>query len=246
MDHNFTPSQLDSTKCAKCKHEEIDHTNRATCEVCGNSGTVTEWTGMLLCMDCLEKEKVALLEHQSPAKQEERVNNHNRLLEQHNNALGKINARTDVFNAEPVPFSVMFEAIDNEPTVVNKQFEKCRVLKATFDHLSKVIFSARETLQKAVEEQKLIQHDLITRANALREDERKKLQLFDIEYKPGVIKVKTTSSKKPSEKKWTKSDVREMAAEYKVPVDAVQMICVARNMHPKDAAMMLAKQIHGE
>lgn len=237
MNHNFTPSLINADKCAKCNFTEIDHTSRATCEACGNSGTCEILYGnMLLCMDCIDKEKALQKENNSPQKQAQR------LLEQAKAIDTQIVVKQDLFNAETVSHIEAFKAIEADSSIENKMFAKATFLKERHAHFQTVIFGARETLENASIAQRAIQTTLNEIANKLRQDERDKLKILDNSYI--VDKPKTIKTKAPSiAKKWNKADVREAAAEYKVPVDAVQMICVSRNMLPKDAAALLAKQL---
>lgn len=247
MDHSFISSQLDNSKCARCKYTEIDHTDRATCETCGNSGNCEIFAGMLMCSTCKENEIKALMEHQSPEKQAERARLHNQSLIEHSRTIDQsIKVKTDIFNAETVAITDLFKAIDENPEIQNKLYVKASELKNRIDHFQKVIFDSRSVLQDATERHQVIQTQLNELANKLRQDERERLKLNDINYQPGAIRTVKPKSVKVSTKKWNKADVREAAAKYKVPIDAVQMICVARNMDAESAAMMLAKQIHGE
>ena len=73
MDHNFISSTVNKTLCLKCKYNEISHTDRATCECCSNSGIMDIFTDMLMCSECIRKEKDALAAHITPEKQEARL-----------------------------------------------------------------------------------------------------------------------------------------------------------------------------
>src|SRR5688572_28633723 len=57
MKHDFNADSTEPLRCAVCGFHEIDHTDRATCETCGNSGTCDIVVpGMLQCMDCIAKD----------------------------------------------------------------------------------------------------------------------------------------------------------------------------------------------
>lgn len=252
MLHPFIPSQLDNTKCASCKYTALDHTSGATCESCGNSGTC-EISGpfnhpqsMLLCMDCIDAEKKAVHDNQSVEKQNERADRHNELIKQSRMNDKSVNQKTDLFNAQTVANVELKNAIDNDTSIQNKQFAYCAELKARIEHFSSVIFDARKTLGEATEKQKALQVEFSVQANKLRTEERARLGAIDISYSPSKPKTVKPIVKKASEKKWTKQEVREMAAKYSVPVDAVQLICVARNMDAESAAKMLHGQLHGQ
>jgi len=239
MNHSFVSSQINNSKCARCGFTEIDHTGRATCEACGNTGTCEIMYGnMLLCMDCIEKEKIAQAENNKPENQAKRVIEHARKVDE------SIQVKQDLFNAETVEHIKLFEAIDNNPEITNKVMAKAEALKARFLHFQQVAFDARVILDNASNAQRAIQTQLNTIANNLRAEEREKLHLKDLSYvveKPKTIKP--SGAAKPKERAWTKADIRLAAAEYKVPIEGVALISQARNMHPKDAAKFLAIQL---
>lgn len=241
MNHSFVASQIDTTKCARCHFKEIDHTNRATCEACGNSGTCEILYGnMLLCMDCIDKEKIAQAENMKPENQAKRLQEMAKAID------NSIQVRTDFFNAEVISHIEVFKAIDADDSITNKPYAKAEFLSKRHADFQAKIFEARQTLDQANNAVKAIQSTFNDIANKLREEERNKLKLSDTSYvvqAPKTIKPKGTH--KPTAKAWSKLDVRLAAAEYKVPVDAVQMVCVSRNFHPVKAAMMLCNQING-
>lgn len=245
MDHNFVPSQLNSSVCARCKYDETSHTSRATCEQCGSSGTCNVFTGMLLCMDCIANEKRAILENQSEEKQAERLRSHQALTEMAKRVDQSVTVKSDVYNAETIATIKVFQSIDSDESIQNKVFAKAQFLSERYEHFSKVVFEARSVLETATSSQRAIQSQLNELANQLREDERSKLQLNDLNYHPSVVKPKRSESRAQRVKKWTKASVREAAANYKVPVDAVQMICVARNLDAESAAKILHEQFFG-
>lgn len=213
--------------------------------IVGNTGTVTEWTDMLLCMDCVEKEKAVLAEHQSPENQEKRMKEHNAKLVEHARSIdASLRSVNDIHNAKTIATMEVFEAIDNNPTVTNKLYMKCQFLSERFHTLTKVIFEARNTLKDANEEIGLIQIELNKLANGLRLEEREKLQINNINYQPvppKSIKPKTAVKAKKAESKGpSMSDIRFMAAKYKVPADIVSLTARARNCSAEEAAKIVA------
>jgi hypothetical protein len=252
MNHSFIASALNSNQCARCRHTEIDHTSGATCESCGNTGTCELFVDILMCEDCLDAEKKAQALNNSPEKQAERINAHNNAINNHKHTIEEsrktdqsIQFKTDLFNARTIEIETLRNAINENPELTNKHFEFASELKTRLLHFQKVIFDAREVLEDATIAQKVIQEQLNLTANKLRQDERDKLKLADLTYQPAKPVIKKSISR-PSAKKWTRADIREAAAEFKVPVDAVALMCTARNMLPKDAAFILNKQLHGE
>jgi len=242
MLHPFIPSQLDNTKCASCRYTKEEHTDRATCEACGNTGTC-EISGpfnhpqsMLLCMDCTDKEKQAVHENQTIEKQEERARVHNDLILNSRKNDQAVVHKTDLFNAITIANIDIKEAIDNDPTIQNKQYAYCAEIKARIEHFSEVIFDARKVLNDATEKQKMLQVHFSLEANKLRAEERARLGAVDISYSPTKPKSVKPVTKKTTEKKFTQATVREAAAKYNVQREIVQMICVARNVDAETAA----------
>ena len=241
MNHSFTPSQINVEKCARCHFSAIDHTNRATCEACGNTGTCEIMYGnMLLCLDCQEKEKIAQAENMKPENQAKRIMEHAQAID------NQIQIKQDFYNAETVSHIEVFKAIDADESITNKVYAKAEFLKTRHTHFAQIIFDARKTLEEATSAQRAINNTLNTIANKLRQDERDKLKINDSSYVVEKPKTVKTQSKKPSEKKYTKTDIRVAAAEHKVPAEMVAIMCVSRNMMPQDAALMLSKQLNGD
>jgi|SRR5688572_9049499 len=242
MLHPFIPSQLDNTKCASCKYTQLDHTSGATCESCGNTGTCdisgpfNHPQSILLCMDCLEKEKKAVYEYQSPEKQEERINKHNELIKHARLNDKAIVQKTDLFNAQTVANIELKAAVDSNPEIINKQFAYCALLKERIEHFSNVIFDARKVLGEAAEKKKALEVEFSIQANKLRTEERQKLGAIDLNYVPSKPKTIKPTVKKTVEKKFTQATVREAAAKFKVEREIIQMICVARNVDAETAA----------
>ena len=86
-------------------------------------------------------------------------------------------------------------------------------------------------------QQKAIQVYLNNLANKLRAEEREKLKLADINYKPNVVKpvVKTVKTKS----KLDKVELRKYAAELGVDEFTLQMLVVAKGLTIEKAAALL-------
>jgi len=239
MNHSFTASQLDSTKCARCKRDEIDHTNRATCECCSNSGICDLYIDILMCQDCLEKENSH--KRQEPERAVA-VMNINSIIDNARRIDQTVQVRTDLFNAATVAIVDLKKAIDEDGSIENKHFALATELTTRFNHFKKVIFEMSEEIVEKQNQQRAIQSYLNTLSNQLRVEEREKLKLQDINYKPESPKPIKKSA--PTVKKVSKIEIREMANKYNVPELAVQMLCVAKNLSPEDAAKSLQKAMN--
>lgn len=260
MNHAFTPSQVDNKVCARCKYTQIDHTDRATCEACGNTGVCEIIGTILMCEDCQAKEREAVANRiqaiATAAKMNEGVNL-NRLPEAEReklygeaaelNILAKsmqidnaIQLHTDIFNAKTVAIVELKKAIEADDSIENKHYKLAEVIGERFKHLTQVIFDARQKQVDAQNEQKAIQVYLNQLVDKLSKEEREKLKLHDIEYKPSDKPVKKPSAAKV--KKFDKTEVREFAQKltdelgFPVADSILQMICVSKNMSAEQAA----------
>lgn len=241
MDHSFSASQFDALKCAKCKRIEIDHTDRATCECCSNSGNMTIFTDMLMCPDCIKKEMETAMEHQSLEKQEERMIEHNNLLELSRKIDYNVQVKEDIFNAETVSINELKTAIESDPAIENKQYKLAEVLLERYTHFKSVIFELNSQIVAETNKQRATQTYLNQLANKLRQEEREKLKLQDINYKPGEIKpVKT---KAPSKRSIDIAELKELAGKLGIPHTALQMMCVSRGISPKEAYEEMKKAL---
>lgn len=260
MNHAFTPSQVDNKLCARCKYTEIDHTDRATCEACGNSGACELIGKILMCEDCQAKERAAgaaRLQAIATAAQMNKGVNLNKLPEAEReklfseaaelNLLAKsmqidnaIQLHTDIFNAKTIAIVELKKAIEEDSSIENKHYKLAEVISERFKHLTQVIFDARQKQVDAQNEQKAIQVYLNQLVDKLSKEEREKLKLHDIEYKPSDKPVKKPSAVKT--KKFDKTEVREQAAKlteelgFPVADSILQMICVSKNMTAEQAA----------
>lgn len=212
MNHSFHPSLTDALKCAHCKFPEIQHTSEAICETCNNVAPVDIVYGnMLMCKDCQDKESKAYAESMKPENQQKRVAEHNLALESARKVDASIAVRTDLFNSATVAIVDLCKLIDDDATIENKPYAKALELKTRFDKFQAVIFKANEEIVEANNNQKAIQVYLNQLANTLRAEEREKLKISDINYRPTTVKPVSPPKIKP--KKLDKTLVRKAAAE---------------------------------
>jgi len=262
MDHNFTPSLTDPTKCGKCKYGIIEHTELAECEACPNKGKLNVYADMLLCDDCIKKEK----DHQSPEKQAERlaayqaslppkpepsgILNINSLLDRAREVDYAVKVVTDVFNAETVAIHEVYASIDADTEVPaeTKQFKKAEYITEHQTHLQKVLFEANQAVMDAQNRLRVTQQELNKIVNTLRAEEREKLKVLSPEYKPGAVKPPKETVSKPRAKKvkFDKKELMDQAAKlqaegYIADWSNLQMMCVRRDMTPAQAAEVVRK-----
>lgn len=224
------------------------------CEACEKTEVkiTCHYGNMWFCDDCWEKEQAATKEHMSPENQQKRVDAYrssveSRVLETSRAIDATIQVRTDLFNAATTAIIDLKKAIDENPEVTNKPYALAEELTNRFNHFKQVIFDAQQQILEAGNQQKAIQVYLNQLANSLRAEEREKLKIADINYKPSAVKpakvkpVSTTGTKKST--KLDKAELRKYAAELQVSEFTLQMLCVAQGITPEQAANKLRKSI---
>ena len=252
MNHSFTPSDINRDICAKCKHNQLDHTALAVCEACPNIGPCELYpdvNGMLLCAVCIEREET---KRNSPEAGDKRVadlrsandlpwivNNSKLIAAQ---AIDfSIQVSEQIFTAETVSINELKNTINADETIVNKQFALAELVKTRYIHFQTVIFELDEQKIAASTKQRAVQQYLNQLASTLRTEEREKLKLSDINYKPTEVKV--SKPKAPSVKKFDKAELVKYANEAGIPMAALQMLCVAKGLTPQQAAEAFKKSM---
>lgn len=237
MDHPFTPSLSDATLCGRCKKDALTHTDMAVCEACPNIGNVEMFADMALCQSCYANELKAVKDYQAPEKQEQRLNdalNRVRAIDQ------QVQLRTDIFNAETVAIIEIKNLIDNDEGIVNKPYALASMLTERYLHFKKIIFELGEQQIEKQNQQRAIQTYLNNLANQLRAEEREKLKISDINYQPQAPKLSSTKVT-PKKKTFDKVELAKYAGEVGLPLATFQMLCVQRNLQPKEMAEAFLK-----
>ena len=264
--HSFVLS-ADSSKCAKCKRPEVDHTQYATCESCPTVGPCEIYSpeptiSLLLCPNCIRNEELA---RESPAAQAQRL----KMINDRSNrsdvpttirlpqsALDLINrakviddsvqVRSDIFNLQTISINELKQSIDADESIKDKSYQLAVVLTERLNHFKKVIFELNEEMVNKATEQRAIQTYLNELANRLRTEQRDELKLRDINYQPDPVKiVKPRVSSALQPKKIDKSEVKRWAKEIGMPEQMIQMTCISKNMSPEDAAKHIQKTMAG-
>lgn len=243
--HKFLSSQIDQERCAICRVFKPSH----ICEICGLEELVTITTGnILMCESCSNLENKLQSENFTPEKIEER---HELVTNLHSIALNasrimdqSVQVRTDLFNAAVVAIVDLKNIIDLDESITNKHFALATELKTRFEHFQSVIFDKQKEIVDASNNQRAIQVYLNELANKLRAEEREKLKLSDINYKPNdvskVIKVKTISVKKP---KLDKIELAKWAKEIGIPEYTLAAFVTAKNCTIEAAANMIRQSL---
>lgn len=248
--HAFHPSALNKEQCNQCKRPEIDHTDRATCEVCSNSGNMVLYVDILMCQECHTKEILAMANIEKTADKRVAEMNDARMLNSLARAIeidSSIQLRTDIFNAQTMAIVDVKNAIDADETIENKNYKLAEFVTNRLNHLKGVIFELDEKRVAVNNEQKAIQVYLNQLVNKLSTEERDKLKLQDIEYKPSEVKIKKPAA--PKVKKFDKTEIRRFALElstelgFPVADSLLQSICVAKNLTAEQAANSFRKSV---
>lgn len=232
MNHPFEPSGSDPLLCAKCKHKLIDHTDRATCDNCGASGTMNLTSNDdLLCPDCDFKD----LKPRTTEELNSRALEVRRRFTEIDNG---IKISTDIFNAKTIAIHELKKAIDADPTIPNEQkyFTLAKHIEERFNNLTDIIFSQRQVILEAENEQRAIQTYYNDLGKKLRAEEREQIRLKDVTYKPLEPKV-TKTPKAPTTKKVDVNAIKEACVKGGIPeaMAVIMMLCTAKKISPEEA-----------
>ena len=206
---------------------QIEAKKIGECEICPKTDVeiTLRYGNMWFCDECWATEVKTTSENMSPENQAARVNevnsrNSERLAAKANEIIrnddNSIEVRSDLFNAATQAIIDMKKAIDEREE--NKNYVLAEQLKNRFEHFKKVIFDAQELIVSAGNEQKAIQVYLNNLANSLRQEEREKLRIQDINYKPAPVKTPSVRNVKTTQagvgkKKVSKQEITAAAKE---------------------------------
>jgi len=251
------------------------HYTNKPCDVCDDKikATQIQYGNMYYCDECWAREQESVKAHTPVVDEEQRKRNEladrinramiegqlkygsnnaaaipiNQVLRDASIADHNIQVRTDLFNAATKSINELKEAIDKDENITNKPYALAETLKTRFEHFKTVIFDLNQKVIEAGNEQRAIQTYLNTMSNQLRAEEREKLKISDINYKPTppkAIKVKTigtsTTGRKP---KVDKNAVRNAAKELGVSEFMVQMLVVSKGLSVEQAKETIKKSI---
>lgn len=155
-----------------------------------------------------------------------------------------VQVRTDLFNAATVAITELKASIDADASIENKPYALAEQLMARFSHFKQVVFELNQKIVEAGNQQKAIQIYLNQLANTLRAEEREKLRINDINYKPGPVKVAAPKPIKTTAKKLDKVELRKYAAELGVSEFTLQMIVVQKGLSVAEAAKVIRHSIN--
>jgi hypothetical protein len=244
MDHKYIQSMLTANQCGICKRPEIDHSDSATCECCSNTGEINIFTipnttvKMLMCASCIDKE----IQGQELL----RANADKRVIESNLSMQARLEEvkhsiieRSDIFNAKLPSLIEICKSVDADETIENKTFRKAELISDLFHHLTGVITEANKVKDNAIGLQRATQAELNILASQLKIEEREKLKLQDINYKPAAPKL-VRATRTP---KFDKTELYKYASEMGIPPSTLQTMASKRKCSVAEAAKILKEML---
>lgn len=231
--HTFNPTTHKADKCQICNMMDFQH---GTCEICKCDDYLVSFKQFALCPECYQnqiKNTQAMTTAQS-------VNDKVKEID------SQVQVSTDLFNAHTIAIADIKAMIDADDSVTNKPYQFACILKERFEHFKEVVFEKQKEIMDAQNGMKAIQVQLNNLANSLRAEEREKLKIQDINYKPNQVNVKkqtVTDINKPK-KLFTQADVKRVAKELGMSEIAVNMLCVSKGTTPDVIKEMIKGQLN--
>lgn len=214
------------------------------CEGCEKPGTIVRLfhgKNQWLCDSCAEAEIQRQVDSVR-ARQMELTPVQTSLLEA-SKIDSTIQVKTDLFNAATVAINELKATIESDSTITNKPYALAETLMQRFTHFKQVVFELNAQIVEAGNQQKAIQVYLNGLANTLRAEEREKLQISNINYKPGPVKISKPVNK-IAKVKVDKVELRKAAAELGLSEFTLQMIIVQKNITIAEAVKVLRHSIN--
>lgn len=142
-----------------------------------------------------------------------------------------VQVSTDIFNAATTAIVDIERAIDEDETITNKPWAKAQALLDRFQHFKTVQIEFNRGIIEAVNNQKALQVRLNTLANTLREEEREKLRLSDLNYQPRALKIPVTAKTiKLSKQRIDNVALRRYSSELGIPEFSLRAIAIQKNL----------------
>lgn len=231
MFHFFHQSQLDADRCIDCKRLQSEH----ACEICGTDKEALDVEfAMLLCEACISKERALQIENRKHEQARVDAIESSRVIPAPDYSIQVVQ---DIHNAKIASIVELRKAIDADSTIENKHFALASVLSERYQHLKIVVTQASTTIREAQSEQRAIQTYWNDLSKKLKLEEREKIKIADVQYRPPEKPVK--SIKAPSLRKYDKAAIREAALQTGIPESRIQMVCTAKDCTPLDAVRFI-------
>jgi hypothetical protein len=205
MNHKFVAIAGSFTICSKCSRDIVAHSDFATCEVCKKSPTKVDlFEDYLMCAGCIASENEAKIENRSiPKELPEPIARVENEFKANGNGKDKRDFSlvdlptngTEFFNAETEAHVKLFEKIknDNDIKPEDKWMFYVDQLQKRRSHLQAVLKEAVDILTETRSRLSSADRDINLVASKLRQDEKAKLKIADISYKPPTPPKKVTA-----------------------------------------------------
>lgn len=240
MDHTFQPSFTDINKCNRCTFAKDLHGDNAQCEACPNTGNLNPCNGMALCRECIAKELSTSLPS-VPVNEVTHGTLPSTVLDMSRNIDNSIRISTDLFNAGTVPILELKKAIDEDTSIPadKKHYVLAQRLLERFNIHKAAIFKLQAEIVIEHSSQRAIQQYLNTLATQLQKEEREKLKIADINYKPEEVKEPKPKVVKPKAQKFTNAEIKTACAQFGVDEFMVRMTMTAKSCSLLEAVHMI-------
>lgn len=244
MNHKFKIGTVEPTRCESCGYNEIDHTDRATCETCGNSGTCDlVIPGMLQCESCIEADK-KVDEERKGLLQGAMLIDAKQKLEISKQYDQTIKVSPDLFNAKMLSIQEIKAVIDADDSIgsqVAKNDLLAETLETRYKHLSDCLFNIGEQAKEYHAEQRAILISWNELSKKVSDEARARIKMQDVTYVPAEVKTKIPKS--PAIKAISMASLKKAASESGFSMVDIKSTCVSRNLQPDEAVKYIMAEM---
>lgn len=165
------------------------------CAICREPKEVhLRYGNLIICDNCYHENEELTKINMTPSAQSSRIEALNKSIIEARQIMNTVQIRTDIHNTDITAIMELKNTIDSDSSIVNKPYILAQELMSQYTHLKTVVFDLNQKLVETNSKQRAIQTYLNTLANSLRIEEREKLKIADINYKPNPIKITKVKS----------------------------------------------------
>jgi hypothetical protein len=231
--HTFVESRLTPNTCSICRVSKDEH----HCSVCECTLVEKLFGNMLFCAAHKEAELAAQKELEAGAEQRVRELENNRPAANIPQVDSSIQVSTDIFNAKIASIEELRKQVESDETITNKHFALAQKLEERYNHLKSVITEAQNTLRESQNEHRAIQTYYNELAKKLRDEERERIKIQDVQYRPPEKPTKKPTA--PKVKVFDKHSIKQASADSGIPEMLITLTCTARNISAIEAVRVL-------
>lgn len=217
--------------CNVCGYTLVSHSSKAVCEVCGGEAFCDLFPDhkhpkkILICGACYVKELKAATEASKEREARAKMEN--------------IKTPGDYFVADTPSIKEINDMVNADESVNNKAEKVCEIIKERIVNCQKNILELNQQTRERQKEQNEFQIYLNHKMKEISAEKQKELGLLNIDYKPE--KPKKTPTRAPSTKKVDLQKMKEYAASFNIPLEALRIIVVSRSVSIEEAAKIYLK-----